>query len=195
MTKANRLAELQEQYAKCLKCPLLVQNRMQVVFGAGNPETCKIVIIGEAPGKKEDELGQPFVGKSGQLLDTFLANINLKRPDDVYITNTILCRPPHNRNPNKEELNSCRHRLDKHIEILDPKVIITLGNFATQYLLQTKEGITKIRGKPIKTVILGKKRIIVPMQHPAVLLYNGNSPAKRAEFVHDFGIVQNILTK
>lgn len=195
MSKKTELLALEKEYEQCMRCPLLVQSRSRVVFGVGNPETCKVVIIGEAPGFHEDQHGEPFVGRSGKILDEFLTSIGLKRPDDVYITNTILCRPPENRDPAFQELQNCRGRLDAHITILDPAVIITLGNFATKYLLETKEGITKLRGKPIEKMFLGKSRLVVPMQHPAVLLYNGNSSAKRAEFEHDFGVVKEILSK
>jgi uracil-DNA glycosylase family 4 len=194
-SKKQELLNLAKEYEFCSRCPLLVQSRYQVVFGAGNPDTCKVVIIGEAPGTAENKQGVPFVGRSGKVLDEFLSDIGLKRPNDVYITNIILCRPPDNRNPTSVELHNCRSRLDRHISILDPKVIITLGNFATKYLLNTKEGITKIRGNPIEKVLLGKLRVVVPMQHPAVLLYHGNSSAKRAEFERDFNVVKEIVSR
>tara|TARA_Y100000310_G_scaffold310029_1_gene354754 strand:- start:411 stop:911 length:501 start_codon:yes stop_codon:yes gene_type:complete len=157
------------------------------VFGDGK-EDATVMIIGEAPGKQEDEQGKPFVGKSGQLLNEFLADIDLQR-EDVFITNTILCRPPDNRNPARSELSNCKTRLDNTIKAINPKVIVTLGNFATQYVLQTKVGITKLRGK----VHLKDGRKIIPMQHPAVLLYHGNSPAKRKEFEDDFSQVREVL--
>ena len=190
MSKKSELEKLQSQYEACKLCPLLVQNRTNVVFGVGNPDECKVVIIGEAPGFHEDQKKEPFVGKSGKLLNEFLESIGLSRKE-VYITNTILCRPPDNRNPSAEELKNCRPRLEKHIQILDPKVIITLGNFSTQYILDTKVGITKLRGKPVER--LG--RTVIPMQHPAVLLYYGNSPAKRKEFEEDFALVKQALDK
>ena len=186
--KKEQLAHLQKQYHDCSRCPALCANRTQVVFGVGNPDACKIVIIGEAPGKREDELGEPFVGRSGQVLDSLLVDIGVAR-EEAYITNTILCRPPENRNPSPEELANCRARLEEHIRILDPKVVITLGNFATKYMLETKKGITELRGK-VHTKGFMK---IVPMFHPAVLLYSGNSPEKRAEMLKDFKVVQEIL--
>ena len=185
----KELLKLCGEYENCQKCPALVENRSRVVFGVGNPDTCKVVIIGEAPGAKEDELGVPFVGRSGKILDEFLASIDLKRPDDVYITNTVLCRPPKNRDPKRDELANCRDRLDEHLRILNPKVVITLGNFSTRYLLDTKEGITDLRGKVFE--LNGFK--VVPMKHPAVVLYNGNSPAIRAEFEEDFNKVKSLL--
>lgn len=187
-SKKEQLALLEKEYHACRRCPALCANRTQVVFGVGNPDACKIVIIGEAPGKREDELGEPFVGRSGQVLDSLLAEIGIAR-EEAYITNTILCRPPENRNPSPEELSNCRKRLEEHIRILDPKVVVTLGNFATKYMLETKRGITTLRGRVHQK---GSMKI-VPMFHPAVLLYSGNSPEKRAEMLKDFKIVQEIL--
>lgn len=182
------LEELKQTYRHCEACPELASHRSQVVFGDGDPPRCRLVIIGEAPGKKEDEEGIPFVGRSGQILDGYLSSIGLSR-EDVYITNTVLCRPPKNRNPRITELKACRPRLDQHLALLDPRVIITLGNFATRYFLETKEGITRLRGRIYEK---GGYRVI-PMQHPAVLLYNGMSPAKKAEFEEDFALVRQIL--
>jgi len=188
MEKATELQVLKDEYNNCSRCPELVANRTNVVFGVGNPDKCKIVIIGEAPGYFEDLKNEPFVGKSGQVLNELLASVGIKR-EEVYITNTILCRPPDNRNPTKQELMNCRNRLDTHIKILSPKVVITLGNFATQYMLETKEGITSLRGK-----IVEKNGIkIIPMFHPAVLLYSGMSPAKRKIMEDDFKKVKEII--
>lgn len=188
MENAIKLQVLKEEYHNCKRCPVLVETRTQVVFGAGDADSCKLVILGEAPGKVEDEIGVPFVGRSGKLLDEFLESIGVRR-EEVFITNTILCRPPNNRNPASDELSNCRGRLDETLRILSPKVVITLGNFATQYFLETKVGITKLRGKVYEK--RGSK--VIPMQHPAVLLYNGNSPAKRKEFEDDFALVKEIL--
>lgn len=188
MTKKEKLEKLKKEYANCQRCPQLAENRTNVVFGVGDPEKCKVVIIGEAPGQTEDIKNEPFVGRSGQILNGLLESIGLSR-EEAYITNTALCRPPDNRDPTTIELKNCRERLNKHIGILDPAVVITLGNFSTKYMLETTVGITKLRGKMVE-----KNGIkIVPMQHPAVLLYNGNSPAKRAEFEADFDVVRDIL--
>lgn len=183
-----QLEMLKKKWSNCKKCSELVKCRTNIVFGVGDPDKCKVVIIGEAPGKNEDINNEPFVGRSGKVLNEFLESINLSR-DEVYITNTILCRPPENRDPKKDELKNCLPRLEEQIKILNPKVVITLGNFATKYMLGTKVGITKIRGKVYEK--LNTK--IVPMQHPAVLLYNGNSPKKRAEFQEDFNKVKEII--
>lgn len=182
------LEDLKQKYSQCSLCPQLKENRTNVVFGVGNPQKAKVVIIGEAPGKMEDLKNEPFVGKSGQVLTQLLEEIGLSR-EEVYITNTILCRPPENRNPNKQELANCRQRLDEQLNILNPSVVVTLGNFATKYMLQTKEGITNIHGK----VFEKDNMKIVPMFHPAVLLYNGNNPEKRKELLDDFKVIKEIL--
>ncbi len=179
---------LKEKYSNCNLCTELANYRSQVVFGSNYTEDCKIMIIGEAPGKEEDLKGEPFIGRSGQILNKFLEEIGLSR-NDVFITNTVLCRPPENRNPKTEELNYCRERLDKTIKCINPRVIITLGNFATKYLLETKEGITKLRGKIYEKN--GMK--VVPMAHPAVVLYNGGSEAIMAQFRGDFELVKGLL--
>ena len=181
------LTNLKSQYASCTLCPELVACRTNVVFGVGNPHA-RVMIIGEAPGATEDEQGEPFVGRSGQLLTELLSSIGLSR-DDVFITNTILCRPPENRNPRPEELRNCRSRLDQTIAIINPKVIITLGNFATKYVLNAKEGITTLRGKPQKK----DGRTILPMYHPAVLVYNGNKGPRREEMEKDFHVLKTLL--
>ena len=192
-SERESLQELESAYADCKRCPALVANRTNVVFGVGNPCRCKVVIIGEAPGKQEDLNKEPFVGKSGKILDSLLAEIGLSRPEDVYITNTVLCRPPENRNPTSQELGNCSDRLNKHISLLNPKVVVTLGNFATKYMLQTTKGITSLRGTVFERSFFGKPVKVLPMFHPAVLLYNGNSPQKRAEFQTDFALLKRLV--
>ncbi len=182
------LRVLSEEYRSCDRCSELASTRTQVVFGSQHLQPCSVMIIGEAPGKNEDETGEPFIGRSGELLNGLLKDIGLER-SDVFITNTILCRPPGNRNPKKEELTQCRTRLDQTIALIDPTVIITLGNFATQYMLDTKEGITKLRGK----VYEQQGRSIIPMPHPATLLYNGLSEELFSLFRRDFQLVKGLL--
>jgi DNA polymerase len=188
MSNYEKLIELKEEYSACKKCKELVDYRTNIVFGMGQEKNCKIMIIGEAPGKQEDIKQIPFIGRSGKILTQLLKEINIER-DEVYITNTILCRPPNNRNPNKIELSNCEKRLEQQIKYLDPKVIITLGNFATKYVLKTKEGISNIHGKIFE--IENKK--IIPIKHPAVILYNGNNPNILKEFRDDFQIVKKII--
>lgn len=187
-TKSKALEELKKEYADCIRCSELCSNRTNIVFGVGDPDACKVVIIGEAPGKNEDIQNEPFVGRSGQVLNSLLADIGLKR-SEVYIMNTVMCRPPENRDPTREELANCRERLDKHIKLLAPRVVVTLGNFSTKYMLDTKEGITGLRGKTVQK----DGMTIVPMFHPATLLYSGNNPAKRQQLLDDFIVVQKLI--
>lgn len=184
------LQQLSEEYAKCQRCPELCESRSQVVFGSGD-QKAKILFIGEAPGASEDRQGIPFCGASGQVLQDLLAGIGLTR-DDVFITNTILCRPENNRNPKSEEVENCRERLDKTIEIMQPNVIVTIGNFATQRIIG-KTGITKIRGKIFDITINDKEHKVVPVIHPANLLYNGRSPVVLESMQKDFQVIASLL--
>src|SRR3989338_2527732 len=121
------IEKLRQEYSRCQRCSSLCQSRTQVVFGSGNHQS-EILFIGEAPGATEDKEGIPFCGMSGQILSELLHSINLSR-EEIFITNTILCRPENNRNPEKEEVENCRERLDQLIAIIQPKVIVTIGNF------------------------------------------------------------------
>lgn len=184
------LDSLKTQYQSCQKCPSLCQSRSQVVFGNGNPLS-KILFIGEAPGATEDKQGIPFCGASGQILQQLLATINLNR-EDIFITNTILCHPENNRNPNKEEVNNCRDRLDQLIHIMQPKVIITIGNFATQRILN-KTGITTLRGKIHLAIINNQEIAVIPIIHPANYLYNGRNPEMFKQMASDFQLINQVL--
>jgi len=183
---------LKEKYQKCSKCPSLCQSRSQVVFGSGNPQA-EVIFIGEAPGATEDKNGIPFCGMSGKILQELLATIGLTR-DDIFITNTILCRPENNRNPSKEEVENCRERLDKLIEIMQPKVIVTIGNFATERILN-KKGITTLRGKIIATRINDKEINVVPVIHPAGYLYSGRNPVLFENMKNDFQVISSVIEK
>tara|TARA_Y100000310_G_scaffold328868_1_gene397700 strand:+ start:83 stop:649 length:567 start_codon:yes stop_codon:yes gene_type:complete len=179
---------LKKKFVNCCLCDELACSRSRVVFGSVYKEGCKIMIIGEAPGKVEDERGVPFVGKSGEILNMFLSEIGLRRKD-VFITNTVLCRPPKNRNPKSDELKNCRERLDEVIKIVKPEVIVTLGNFSTQYMLETKEGINKLRGK-----VYEKEGVkILPMLHPAALMYGGMNEGLMAKYRNDFKLLNDVL--
>ncbi|MBT4539540.1 uracil-DNA glycosylase [Candidatus Woesearchaeota archaeon] len=180
---------LKEEYNNCKKCPLLQESKMQVVFGSGN-KNADILLIGEAPGATEAKNGIPFCGMSGKILDELLNDVGIER-EDVFITNTILCRPPQNRNPKKEEVENCRSRLDKLISIMDPKVIVTIGNFATERILG-KTGITKLRGYVYPVMINGVERRIVPVVHPASYLYSGRNPDKFEKMKADFKTIASI---
>lgn len=166
-SKADKLNELYLQSKDCLKCSL-GETRTNFVFGEGNPEA-KIVIIGEAPGAEEDRLGRPFVGRSGQLLDKILAAIGFSR-DDVFICNIVKCRPPGNRNPQKDEIQSCLPWLEKQLEALEPKVLLLLGRVAANTLFENNESMGSMRGK----ILTWKGYDVVVTYHPAALLRNPN---------------------
>ncbi len=161
--KSKTLEELNSQIKDCTKCRL-AKNRTKFVFGVGNPKA-KVMFIGEAPGRDEDLQGEPFVGRAGQLLDKILMAINFKR-EEVYIANMVKCRPPENRAPEQDEMDTCYPYLLKQIEMIKPKIICCLGRISGQYLLQTKEALGKLRGKIHD--YNGIKLIVT--YHPAALL-------------------------
>jgi uracil-DNA glycosylase len=168
---SSTLAELAAELSGCMRCPLATQGRSQVVFGMGDPNA-DLMFIGEAPGAEEDKQGLPFVGRSGKLLDRLLQEeLGITR-DSVYINNIVMCRPPGNRDPEPGEIASCRPFLEQRIELIKPKVIVTLGRFAAQLLLDTKEGINKLRGKSYPY----GDAIVIPTFHPAAVLRGGGEP-------------------
>lgn len=183
---------LKEEYKTCTRCPKLCKSRSQVVFGSGNKDA-KILFIGEAPGANEDVQGIPFCGASGQVLNQLLEFVGLSR-EDIFITNTILCRPENNRNPEKEEIENCRTRLDELLKIMQPKVIVTIGNFATDRIIK-KKGITTIHGKVFSTTIQGLSINVVPVIHPANLLYQGRNPQLFAHMKQDFAVIASLVNK
>jgi uracil-DNA glycosylase len=148
-------------------CPLR-EVRTKLVFGAGNANA-DLMFVGEAPGANEDKQGLPFVGRAGQLLDDLLAEVGIKR-SDVFITNVICCRPPGNRDPLPEEIEACRPYLYRKIELIEPKVICTLGNFATKLLTGNPAGITKVHGRPQERQVGGRVLQLFPIFHPAAAL-------------------------
>ena len=164
--------ELQEIKQKCLNCNKcsLCKTRTNVVFSDGIANS-KLMLIGEAPGFWEDKKGLPFVGKAGQLLDKIFASVGLSRQKDVYICNTIKCRPPENRNPLPEEKAACKEFLDKQIEILKPKIILVCGNIALNSMLPEEKGITRARGKWFDGPYNSK---MMPIFHPSYLLRNAS---------------------
>ena len=166
------LAEVAVEAAGCTKCGL-AEGRKQVVFGMGDPGA-DLMFVGEGPGAEEDKQGLPFVGRSGKLLDRLMAEeIGLTR-DQCYIANVVKCRPPDNRDPKPEEVAACRPWLEQQLGLIAPKVIVTLGNFSSKLLLDTKTGITKLRGRsyPMDSVI-GVSTVIIPTYHPAAVLRGG----------------------
>jgi DNA polymerase len=154
--------------AGCTRCRL-AQGRTQVVFGTGNPRA-DLMFVGEAPGFHEDKQGVPFVGQAGKLLDGLLAGVELRR-EDVYIANVLKCRPPGNRDPQPDEIESCEPHLFRQIELIEPKVIATLGNFATKLLSGRPLGITRVHGQEQELTIAGRSVLLYPIYHPAAALY------------------------
>ena len=178
-----QLHQLAETIRDCQNCRLH-QGRTQVVFGTGNP-AATLVFIGEAPGREEDQQGEPFVGPAGQLLTRIIEAIGLRR-EHVYMLNVIKCRPPNNRNPLPDELAACRPILQAQLACLQPRIVCALGNFAAQALLQTEEKISRLRGRFHQ---LGNIQVM-PTYHPAYLLRNPQ--AKRAVW-EDMQRVQRAL--
>jgi len=173
-------AELEREALACTRCPLATQGRTQVVFGTGDP-AADLMFVGEGPGQEEDRRGIPFVGRAGQLLTRLVEGIGLTR-EDVYIANVVKCRPPGNRDPLPIEIETCRPFLEAQLDFIDPRVVVTLGNFATKLLLQTKEGITKLRGQEFP---FREHAVLIPTLHPAAVLRNGGTALAnaRADFV------------
>jgi uracil-DNA glycosylase family 4 len=169
------LTEVRKELGECKRCKLH-RTRRHIVFGEGN-ERAQLVFIGEGPGGDEDRQGRPFVGKAGQLLTRIINAIGLTR-EEVYITNVIKCRPPHNRNPQQDEIATCEPFLNRQLEIIQPKIICALGTFAAQTLLRTDEKISQLRGR----VFLCRGIKMIPTYHPAFLLRN---PHKKRETWED----------
>ena len=154
--------------AGCERCAL-AKTRTQVVFGVGS-HTADLMFVGEAPGFHEDKQGIPFVGAAGQLLSNLLVEIGLSR-DDVYIANVLKCRPPGNRDPLPDEIEACEGHLFRQIELIQPRVVATLGNFATKLLSGKPTGITRVHGQEQEVVLGGRSVLLYPLFHPAAALY------------------------
>lgn len=175
------LADIAHQ---CTDCSL-AEGRKNVVFGSGSP-TADVMIVGEGPGQQEDEQGLPFVGRSGQLLDKLLREIDLER-DDVYIANVVKCRPPGNRDPRPDEIDACKGYLKRQIMLIDPTVVVTLGNFSTKLLMNTTTGITRMRGRAYEWW----GRFLVPTFHPAAALRGGEKVVN--DIRDDMALVRNVI--
>jgi DNA polymerase len=184
-----RLVEVYRQASVCERCPLAA-GRNTVVFGSGNADA-DLMFVGEAPGAEEDRQGRPFVGRAGQFLSQLLEGIGMKR-EDVFIANTLLCRPPGNRDPQPEELDSCRPWLDAKVDLIQPRVIATLGNFATKLLTANPTGITKVHGTPQEHVIGGRSLYVMPLFHPAAGL---RTPRVAEQLRDDFGTLPGLLAR
>ncbi len=178
--RANRLRTHADEASGCVRCALQA-GRSQVVFGAGDPAAA-LMLVGDAPGFHEDRQGVPFVGQAGQLLDRLLESIGLDR-SSVYVTNVLKCRPPGNRDPLPEEIAACEPHLFRQIESVGPRVVATLGNFATRLLSGREHGITKVHGVA-EDVAVGSGRVtLYPLYHPAAALY---TPSMLRELEEDF---------
>jgi uracil-DNA glycosylase family 4 len=184
---SRSLAEVAAEASTCTRCRL-AEGRTQVVFGVGSPDA-DLLFIGEAPGFHEDRQGEPFVGAAGQLLTRMLGEIGLRR-EDVYIANVLRCRPPGNRDPLPDEIEACTPWLIETISIVQPVVIVTLGNFATKYVLDTQRGITSMRGG----VYGWHGRKVIPTFHPAAILHGGGEKSRQfLDLRDDFALIQKTL--
>jgi DNA polymerase len=161
------LIELYREVSECRRCPLYA-GRTKAVFGAGNADA-ELMFIGEAPGAEEDRQGIPFVGRAGQLLNRMLEEIGLSR-EDVFIANVLKSRPPANRDPQPEEIAACWPYLERQIQLIEPRVIATLGNFATKKITGSQTGITRVRGTPQVHALAGRPVFVFPLLHPAAAL-------------------------
>ena len=168
LTRADELRAFGDVVAGCTRCPL-AGGRTQVVFGSGDPDA-DLMFVGEAPGFHEDKQGVPFVGAAGKLLDQLLAEIGLSRAD-VYVVNVLKCRPPGNRDPMPQEIEACESHLWRQIELIEPRVVATLGNFATKLLSGRPTGITRVHGSEQETTLGGRRVLLYPIYHPAAALY------------------------
>ena len=187
LTSAGELAAFGAALSGCTKCRL-AQTRTQVVFGVGNPGA-DLMFVGEAPGFHEDKQGFPFVGQAGKLLDTLLLEIGLSRAE-VYIANVLKCRPPGNRDPAPDEIEACEGHLYRQIELIRPKLVATLGNFATKLLSGKQLGITRVHGQEQETVVGGNRIVLYPIYHPAAALY---TPRMLEVLRSDFARIPDLL--
>jgi len=182
-SSGTTLADIAAAASGCTLCKL-AGGRTQVVFGVGRADA-ELMFVGEGPGEQEDKRGEPFVGRAGQLLTQLIEGIGLTRAD-VYIANVVKCRPPGNRDPQPDEIEACAPWLDRQLELIRPRVIVTLGNFATKLFLQTKDGITKLRGNEFSFTRAGHSAVLIPTLHPSAVLRSGGRALaeSRADFVH-----------
>ncbi|HSL12489.1 MAG TPA: uracil-DNA glycosylase [Actinomycetota bacterium] len=184
---ARTLTEAAAEAATCRRCRL-AERRTQVVYGVGSA-SADLMFIGEGPGFHEDQQGEPFVGAAGQLLTRMLAEIGLRR-EDVYIANVVKCRPPGNRDPEPDEIEACTPWLVEQLSLIQPSVVVTLGNFATKFVLTTTTGITRLRGQ----VFPWHGRTVIPTFHPAAVLRSGGETSRQfADLRSDFALARATL--
>jgi DNA polymerase len=184
------LVKLFQELKDCDRCPL-ADGRTNVVFGMGNPDA-DLMFVGEAPGFHEDQQGLPFVGRAGQLLDRLLGDIGMERRRDVFIANVLMCRPPGNRDPRPEEIEECKPFLMRKIELIEPKLICTLGNFATKLLSGSQQGITRVHGQVQDRELAGLDVKLYPLFHPAAAL---RTPSVLAMLEQDFAAIPSLLAE
>jgi uracil-DNA glycosylase len=184
---ATELNAFAAEVAGCTKCRL-AEGRTQVVFGVGDP-SADLMFVGEAPGFHEDQQGKPFVGQAGKLLDKLLAGIGLER-EQVYVANVLKCRPPGNRDPQPDEIEACESHLFRQISLTEPKVVATLGNFATKLLSGKPTGITRVHGVEQEATLGGRRVLLYPLYHPAAALY---TPAMLKVLEEDFRRLPDLL--
>jgi DNA polymerase len=186
--RREALKEVLAQARSCERCPDLAASRRTVVFGAGNADA-DLMFVGEAPGATEDEQGLPFVGRAGKLLDQLLGEIGLER-GEVFVANTLKCRPPGNRDPLPQEIENCQDYLRRQVDLIAPTVICTLGNFSTKLLRGDPTGITRLHGRP-EVITIGSRAVrLYPIYHPAAALY---TPRMLETLREDFARVPELL--
>ncbi len=185
--RREKLVELYEEVQACTKCPLH-ETRTKAVFGAGDANA-EVMFVGEAPGAEEDRQGLPFVGRAGQLLNELLAGVGMAR-EDVFIANVLKSRPPGNRDPQPAEIEACKPYLFQQVRLIEPRVVCTLGNFATKLLSGNPAGITRVRGTPQVHELGGRAVFLLPLFHPAAGL---RTPAVKEQLRADFELLPRLL--
>jgi uracil-DNA glycosylase len=188
-TRRDQLVELYHELSDCRKCPL-AEGRTTVVFGTGDADA-DLMFAGEAPGFHEDQQGKPFVGRAGKLLDQLLGEIGLTRKQ-CFIANVLKCRPPDNRDPLPAEIDACKGHLWRQVELIEPRVVCTLGNFATKLLSGSPTGITRVRGVPQAKELGGRSVFLYPIFHPAAAL---RTPAMLEQLRADFQAIPRLLAQ
>jgi len=189
MDGMRSLQEAALEASTCTRCRLS-EGRTQVVYGVGSP-SADLMFIGEGPGYHEDKQGEPFVGAAGQLLNQMLAEIEIAR-EDVYINNVVMCRPPGNRDPYPDEIESCKPWLDERIALIEPSVVVTLGNWATRFILGPRTSISRVRGQRFPW----NGRTVIPTFHPAAILHGGGQASSQmAALRSDFQEIRRALAE
>jgi len=187
LARAGALTAYGAEAAGCVRCALS-ETRNRVVFGSGDPDA-DLMLVGEAPGFQEDQGGAPFAGQAGELLERLLAGIGFQR-DDVYLANVLKCRPPQNRDPLESEIASCEPHLFRQVELVRPRVVVTLGNFATKLLSGRPSGITQVHGQEREVAVGATTVVLFPLYHPAAALY---TPSMLQALEDDFSRLPALL--